>query len=259
MSHSSESERGITQPDQWTQVVEEMLAGKEYEPGSFDVYPIIGRISAGKNTIQEILIEWLQRDGYKVKSSSAGESIRRHQKPATGRTQMKGHFMRPAEVDRVLDIDTARNLINPANAGQILIPEGRLLGFISGKVKEAARTKGYALPGYIHPILIDAEDEVRYEREYEALHRNDPTITAEQAARLTVDRERGEAITFSSLYPELGSRNLYDIGLTNGLGEPVYECLVDTSEHSAAFSARKVYDFITQTAIAPHALPHQQR
>ncbi len=256
MSHPSE--RGVTQSDQWAQVVEEMLGSAEYEPGSFDVYPIIGKISAGKNTIQKILIEWLKRDGYAVTSSSAGESMRKHQKSTTGK-QMKGHFMRPAEVDRELDIETARNLINPANAGQIVIPEGRLLGYISGKVKEAAGLKGYPLPGYIHPILIEATDQVRYEREYEALHRDDPTITPEQAVRLTLDRERGEIITFSSLYPELGTRNLYDRGFANNLGQPVYECHVETTEHSAAFSAKRVYDFITQTAAVPGAIPNPHR
>ncbi len=256
MSHPSE--RGITQQDQWTRVVEEMLAGKEFEPGSFDVYPIVGKISAGKNTIQALLEEWLERDGYKVNSSSAGEKIRMHQKSITGR-HMRGHYTRPAEIDRELDVETARKIIDPSNAGQIVMPEGRLLGFISGKVKDAARLKGYALPGNIHPILIDATDTVRYGREYEALHREDPTITTEQAVRLTLDRERGEDVTFRSLYPELGNRNLYDMNLTDGIGQPIYECTVDTSEHSAAFSARKIYEFITQTAVAPRAVHHQQK
>lgn len=238
-------------PNMWEQVILETLGSKEVEQPTFDVYPIVGRIASGKKTIQGILGEWLSvRDRFTVDFSSAGSKMRQHQFEATGRRTMTGHFSRPAQVDYDLDIQTAKDLIDPANEGKILIPEGRLLGFISMKLQDASRSLGVRLPCNIRPILLTADAQTRYAREYEKLHSNNPSISPEQAYQLTVNREQGEDITFQNLYPELANTDLYDPEYKNSQGENVYYVQVDTTEHSAAFSARKIYSFIRSNSIA---------
>jgi hypothetical protein len=244
-------------PSQWDRVVEEVLGSQEYEPGSFDVFPIIGKASAGKNSIQAILEEKLISQGFKINRSSAGDQIRQHQKETTGR-RMRGHFTRPLEFDGRLDLETAKNLINPSHKGQILLPEGRLLGFISAKLKGISSRKGLVLPGNIHPILIEASDAVRYQREYDAIHADDPTVTFEEAKEYTRDQERGEQIVFTTLYPELALIDWYSPNYKDETGKPVYELHVDTSGNSAAFSARKILDFITSTATVAKQLQIQK-
>lgn len=243
-------------PDMWEQVVAETLASQEIEGQTFDVYPLIGRISSGKNTIQGILKEWLsEKDGIQVDLSSAGGAMRQHQIEQTGR-RMKGHFNRAAEVDMELDLSTARQILNPSNKGKILIPEGRLLGFISLKVKDAAERLHLTLPCNIQPILLTADNDIRYAREYEKLHDDNPSISPEQAKILTLDRERGEDITFRALYSDLNFQDWYNPNYTDRHEEKVYKKHIDTSVHSAGFCARQIYDFIQQTSIVQAGKNH---
>ncbi len=235
--------------DPFERIVQETLSAKEYEPHSFDVYPLVGRSSTGKSTIQGILQDWLSiRDGYDVALSSAGDTIRQHQRETTGK-QERGHYQRQIGVDQKLDLENAKMIINQENAGKILIPEGKLLGFLTMKITLAAEKLQLPLPCNIHPILLVADDKIRYAREYEKLHTNNPIIDTTRALSIIQNKEHGEDRTFSTIYPELHMKDIYTSDFTYPNGEKIYQLEIPTSSHSAAFSARKIYDYIHNTTV----------
>lgn len=247
---ASPFETGATQMSSWEQMVQETLRSPEYEPGSFDVYPLVGRIATGKKTIRGLLTEWLQRDGYVVEFASTGARLRQHQQESTGRRKMLGHYQRDPQVDKQLDLETARWMIDPDNKGKILIPAGRLLGYSTKRLKDISANLGLQLPGNLHPILLEADEQVRMQREYEILHEDDPTLTREQSDRLMLDRERGEDITFKTIYPDLMKTDWYDPNMVDERNNRIFELSpIDTSEHSAGFSARKIYEYIKATTV----------
>ncbi|MEO6349821.1 MAG: AAA family ATPase [Candidatus Limnocylindrales bacterium] len=173
---------------------------------------ISGPSRTGKTSAANILAE-----RYDVENIKTGEKIRE----LTGIDNSR-FVARELTVDQQMDAYQA-DKIRSATADEPFILEARLAAFLASK-ERADRW----LP--VVTILFWAPEGERMQRQLRKLRRDHPqtTTTLEELREGEREREARDMELWKAVHPELDGRNVFDPGLTNAAGRPVYDLVVDT-------------------------------
>ena len=173
---------------------------------------ISGPSRTGKTSAANILAE-----RYGIPNIKIGEEFRRRTGIDTSR-----FVNRDPMIDREMD-DLQSQMIRLAIPEAPFILEGRLAAFLASA--ERARRE---LP--VATVLFWAPEEVRIERQHRKVMRDDPQSTTTLAELHDGEREREarDMDIWRLVHPELDERNLFDPELTDAVGRPVYDLVVDT-------------------------------
>ena len=192
---------------------------------------ISGPSRTGKTTAANILAE-----RYQIPNIKIGEEFRRR----TGIDTSKFVGRDPA-IDKEMD-DLQSEMIRGAIAEAPFILEGRLAAFLASE--ERARR---ALP--VVTILFWAPEQVRMQRQLRKVKRDDPGSAATLAELPAGERQReaSDMAIWKLVHPELDDRKLFDPGLTDPFGRPVYDLVVDTRMGMPDACADYVHKWLLET------------
>ena len=174
---------------------------------------ISGPSRTGKTTTAELLAARYGVDKVKV-----GEKFRE----LTGIDTSK-FVDRPEELDRQID-EMQSKLIREATAEKPFILEARLAAFLASKERQIKPD----LP--IVTCLFWAPEHVRMERQLRKVRRDDPhtRLTLEDLRDGEREREARDMALWKRVHPDIDDKNVFDPGLTDEKGKPVYDFVVDT-------------------------------
>ena len=192
---------------------------------------ISGPSRTGKTTAASILAE-----RYGLRSIKIGEMFR----DETGIDTSKW-VGREREVDERMDRYQAA-LIRDATSDEPFILEARLAAFLASKERRANPD----LP--VVTVLFWAPESVRMERQLRKVRRDDPDspLTIEQLRDGEREREARDLALWRDVHPELDDQSVFDPGLTDPGGRPVYDLVVDTRIGMPNACANEVHDYLVK-------------
>ena len=174
---------------------------------------ISGPSRTGKTTTAELLAA-----RYGIEKVKIGEKFRE----LTG-IDVANFVERPPEMDKQID-EMQSILIREATPAKPFILEARLAAFLASKERQVKPD----LP--IVTCLFWAPEHVRMERQLKKIRRDDPhtRLTLEDLRDKERLREAGDLRLWKEVHPEIDDKNVFDPGLTDEKGKPVYDFVVDT-------------------------------
>ena len=174
---------------------------------------ISGPSRTGKTTTAELLAA-----RYGITKVKIGEEFRK----LTGIDTSK-FVDRPEELDRQID-ETQSRLIREATPDKPFILEARLAAYLASKERHLRPD----LP--IITVLFWAPEHVRMERQLRKVRREDPhsKVTLEDLRDGEREREARDLALWKAVHPDIDDKNIFDPGLTDEHGKPVYDLVVDT-------------------------------
>ena len=174
---------------------------------------ISGPSRTGKTTTAELLAARYGVDKVKI-----GEKFRE----LTGIDTSK-FVDRPEELDRQID-EMQSKLIREATSDKPFILEARLAAFLASKERQIKPD----LP--IVTCLFWAPEHVRMERQLRKVRRDDPhtKLTLEDLRDGEREREARDMALWKRVHSDIDDKNVFDPGLTDENGKPVYDFVVDT-------------------------------
>ncbi len=192
---------------------------------------ISGPSRTGKTSAANILGE-----RYGIRNVKIGEEFRKRTGIDTSR-----FVNRDRSIDQELD-ELQADMIRGATAADPFILEARLAAFLASKERAINPT----LP--VATVLFWAPEEERMERQLRKVMRDDPNLRVTLGELLAGERER-EARDFAlwkSVHPELDDKDIFDPGLTDASGTPVYDLVVDTRMGMPDACAEHVHRWLAQ-------------
>ena len=191
---------------------------------------ISGPSRTGKTTAANVLAE-----RYGIPNIKIGEIFRE-------RTQIDtSKFVdRPESLDREMD-DYQSKMIRSATSDDPFILEARLAAFLASKERQ-----NRSLP--VATVLFWAPERVRMERQLRKVMRDQPgsNATLEELLEGERKREEGDRLLWKSVHPELDDRNIFDPDLTDPLGRPVYDLVVDSRMGMPDVCADYIHDWLVE-------------
>ncbi|MDL2335259.1 MAG: hypothetical protein QFC55_04435 [Chloroflexota bacterium] len=174
---------------------------------------ISGPSRTGKTTTADLLAT-----RYGIRRIKIGEEFRK----LTGIDTSK-FVDRPEQLDREIDA-TQSHLIRAATVGDPFILEARLAAWLASKEREVQPD----LP--IIAVLFWAPEHVRMERQLRKVRRDDPNtrVTLEDLRDGEREREARDLALWKAVHPDIDDKKVFDPGLTDDKGKPVYDLVVDT-------------------------------
>ena len=147
---------------------------------------------------------------------------------------------RSREVDERMDRFQAEK-IRAATAAEPFILEARLAAFLASK-ERAERD----LP--VVTVLFWAPEAIRIERQLRKVRRDDPAsrATFEELRAGEREREARDMELWRAVHPELDDHNVFDPGLTDSRGRPVYDLVVDTRLGMPDACAEAVHEYLVE-------------
>jgi cytidylate kinase len=191
---------------------------------------ISGPSRTGKTTAANILAE-----RYGIPNKKIGEEFRKR----TGIDTSK-FVTRPKELDKELD-ETQSDMIRTASPDAPFILEARLAAYLAS-IERATRQ----LP--IVTVLFWAPEAERMERQLRKVLRENPKskATLDELRDGERDREAHDLELWKEVHPELDDKNVFDPGLTDQRGRPVYDLVIDTRIGMPAACADEVHDYLVK-------------
>jgi cytidylate kinase len=191
---------------------------------------ISGPSRTGKTSAANILAQ-----RYGIPNVKIGEEFRKR----TG-IDTSMFVQRDPAIDREMDALQAQ-MIRSATPDAPFILEGRLAAFLASK--ERARR---SLP--VVTVLFWAPERVRMQRQLRKVRREQPDrkVTLEELARGEREREALDMALWKSIHTDLDEDNLFDPGLTDADGRPVYDLVVDTRMGMPDVCADYVHNWLVE-------------
>ncbi len=202
---------------------------------------ISGPSRTGKTSAANILAARYAVDNIKI-----GEEFRRR----TGIDTSKFVTRDPA-IDLEMD-DLQSSLIRSATPEKPFILEGRLAAFLASQERVHR-----SLP--VVTVLFWAPEAERMERQLRKVRRDDPgsTVTLQELSDGERVREASDMRIWKQVHPELDDRNLFDPELTDPLGRPVYDLVVDTRIGMPDLCAESVHSWLLANGLIATTQPSE--